>query len=60
LVLFSTEFGRNDACYSPQLTVVKERLRDGHTSVLTHQVIILASGELGVCDGEHRLIVVKK
>jgi hypothetical protein len=54
------EFGRNHACDSPQLTVVKERLRDGHASVLIHQRIILASGELGVCDGGHRLIVMKK
>jgi hypothetical protein len=42
------------------LRLSKSGLRDGHTSVLTHQSIIIALGELGVCDGGHRLIVMKK
>ena len=40
-------------------SIVKELLRDGRTSAPARQGIILASGEFGVCDGGHRLIVMK-
>jgi len=32
---------------------------DGHTSELPHSAVIVALGEVGVCDGGHSLVVMK-
>ena len=45
---------------SASTTIVKERLRNRHTSAPANQGTIVAFGELGVCDCGHRMIVRKE